>query len=379
MAARTKLSRSALRLLRCEGDKACGLVQLAVDAGATPYPELVPVRVGQNARRAERMVDKVAELIETRPLKKGDVVVDIGSNDGTLLNAYDKSAARVGVDPNCTAFAASYADGIAKVPVLFGEGAASLDAVKAAMGGKKAKIVTSISVLDKVRAPLQFVKDVASILADDGVWHVEQRYLPSMMSTHGYDNVCHDHLGYFSLSQIVFLLDRVGMKVLEVSFDPLNGGTIAVTATKGEGHADVVPPLLAEEAPRLKRSQWEAFGVFSRRHKEQLPAKLFELKSDGARVMALGASCRANVLLQVAGIDSRLIEAIGDNNPDKIGKFTPGSLIPIIAEAEAFKRADVMLVLPWSERAHFVAKNKAFLARGGKLLFPLPDIDLATA
>lgn len=364
-----------LQLVKChgEGDR-CGLVQLAHDYDlGEMYGDNYGYRSGLNRAMVAHLAAKVAWLTKRRPLSSSDVVLDIGSNDGTTLCQYDASMTLVGIDPTIKKFGHHYPAHIRKVPDFF-----SGKTFRAAMGeNAKARIVTSISMFYDLPAPMRFVEDVASVLADDGVWHLEQSYLPLMLDTCSYDTVCHEHVEYYGLTQLQWMMSRAGLRITDVTLNEVNGGSFAVTVEKGKGDAPIVAELLAKEESLRSLKTWQAFAERVARHRVELPALLDRLAAEGKKVYGLGASTKGNVVLQYCGITERQLPAIAEVNPDKFGCFTPGTRIPIVSEETArAAKPDVFFVLPWHFRKTFVEREKAFVASGGKLLFPLPTIDL---
>jgi hypothetical protein len=231
--------------------------------------------------------------------------------------------------------------------------------------------------------PLSFMREVASILDDEGVWHFEMSYMPSMVRTMGYDTICHEHLEYYSLRQIKWMTDRSDLKIVNVEFNETNGGSFAVTAARrSSSHAEaatLVEDLLrAEETTGLTSvEQHRAFENAVEKHKTELLWLLHALKSEGHTVLGYGASTKGNVLLQHCGIFRDLLPAIAEVNEDKFGCYTPGTNIPIISETEAHAlKPDYLLVLPWHFRDNIIQREAEFLSRGGKLIFPLPQVEV---
>ncbi|MDB4990639.1 MAG: NDP-hexose 3-C-methyltransferase TylCIII [Myxococcaceae bacterium] len=366
-----------LRLLRCHGGREhCGLLQLAhtFDSGEM-YGDQYGYRSGLNASMALHLAEKVSWLQSRRPLSAGDVVLDIGSNDGTTLGNYPAHVTRIGIDPTTEKFRQFHPPGIQAVAEFF-----SAAAFRQIAGTKKASIVTSLSMFYDLPAPMEFVRDVAEILADDGVWHFEQSYLPLMLKTNSYDTVCHEHLEYYALAQIEWMVTRCGLRITDVQFNDVNGGSFAVTVEKGVGHAAKVNELLAEEAWIASPETWANFRAMVERHRSELRGLLTQLKDQGKRVYGLGASTKGNVVLQYCGITTELLEKIAEVNPDKFGSFTPGTGIPICSEAEALsERPDIFMVLPWHFRKGILKNHQPFIDAGGALLFPLPTIEFVPA
>ncbi len=357
----------------------CTLLQMAssYDPGEM-YGANYGYRSGLNKSMVEHLRRKTRALETLANLQPGDTVLDIGSNDGTLLASYQTGKVNlIGIDPTAEKFRSFYPKDATIVPEFFS--AATFLRASAA----KARIVTSISMFYDLEDPSAFVAQVAESLAPDGVWHFEQSYMPSMLRTTSYDTVCHEHLEYYSLGVVKRMLDRAGLEIVDVGFNHTNGGSSVVPACKpGAKHRrrpELVQWLLGQEeriglhTPRPHR-EFEA-RVFQ--HREDFRELLRTLRRGGATIMGLGASTKGNVLLQFCGIGPDEIQALGEVNPDKFGCVTPGSNIPIVPEAEVrAARPDYVVVLPWHFRDGFIAREADYLNNGGRLIFPLPEIEI---
>ncbi len=375
--ASAEITQGPLAVGWCPG---CGLLQLLHSFEASEmYGENYGYRSGLNASMIEHLTSKVHYLEQMRPLDTGDVVLDIGSNDATLLKAYEsRNIQRIGIDPTGKKFANYYPQDIKLVPDFF-----SADAFRS-IETKPAQIVTSIAMFYDLEAPVEFARQVESILADDGVWHFEQSYMPSMLRLNSYDTICHEHLEYYSLGVIKAVLERAGLRLVDVAMNAVNGGSFAVTAAKASNKTiytnhSVINWLLGQEArmglgtPRPYREFEER--VF--RHREDLTRLIRALKADGKKILGYGASTKGNVVLQFCGLTVDDITAIAEVNPEKFGCFTPGSNIPIVSEEEArAMKPDYFLVLPWHFKDGILRREKEYLASGGKMIFPFPEIEI---
>ena len=263
-------------------------------------------------------------------------MLDIGSNDATSLKAYEvEGLTRIGIDPTGEKFRSYYPDYIRLVPDFFS--AKNFRSVSS----RRAKIVTSISMFYDLEDPTQFAREVAEILDPEGIWHLEQSYMPSMLRLCSYDTICHEHIEYYSLGALKKILDAAGLDILDVEMNAVNGGSFAVTAahraSKRRRNSPVVNWLLQQE-DRMGLGTPAPFRDFEQRvfrHREDLTRLLRALKDDGKRILGYGASTKGNVVLQFCGIGPDLVEAIAEVNEDKFGAFTPGTHIPIISEPQA--------------------------------------------
>lgn len=336
-------------------------------------------RSGLNKSMINHLNDKVCYLERLRPLNPGDVVLDIGSNDATTLKAYRTAGiVRVGIDPTGRKFAQYYTDDIKLVPEFF-----SSECYRS-LRVNPARIVTSIAMFYDLEEPSRFVSEVESVLAEDGIWHFEQSYMPSMLRLNSYDTICHEHLEYYSLSVVKKLLERSALKVVDVVMNGVNGGSFAVTAVKKTNRHflpnDALVDWMLEQEDRMGLATPRPYREFEERvfrHREDLTRLIRALNADGKKICGYGASTKGNVVLQFCGFSDRDIPAIADVNPDKLGCFTPGTHIPIISESEArAMKPDYFLVLPWHFKAGILEREKEFLANGGKMIFPFPEIEI---
>lgn len=371
-----KVTEGLLQLLFCPE---CGLLQLAhsYDLGEL-YSDNYGYRSGLNLSMAAHLTAKVKSLCREYGLTSGDTVLDIGSNDGTTLGAYPDSIRRIGMDPTGRKFRSFYKKGIKLVPDFF-----SADKFLEASENKKAKIVTSISMFYDLENPIDFARQVERVLADDGIWHFEQSYMPAMLRQNAYDTVCHEHLEYYSLSVIKYITEKVGLKIIDVSMNDINGGSFAVTAAKlGSPYKanDVLINWLLQQETVQKLNTVEPYLAFAKRvesHKNAFTDMLKSLVKSGASVYGYGASTKGNVVLQYCGLTDKEITAIAEINSDKFGSFTPKTLIPIMPENEIKKlKPDYLVVFPWHFRNNILTKETDYIDGGGKFIFPLPIIEV---
>lgn len=343
------------------------------------YGDNYGYRSGLNQSMVSHLTDKVAYLERLVPLKAGDVVVDIGSNDCTTLKAYQtKDIRRIGIDPTGSKFLQYYPKEVTLVPDFF-----SADAYRS-VESHPAHIVSSIAMFYDLESPVAFAQQIESILADDGVWHFEQSYMPSMLRTNSYDTICHEHLEYYSLGAVKSILDRAGLRLVDVVMNAVNGGSFAVTAAKASNKSIkanlAVIDWLLEQEERMGLSTPKPYRDFEERvfrHRDDLTRLIRALNADGKKILGYGASTKGNVLLQFCGLTAADIPAIAEVNPEKYGCVTPGSHIPIISEADAkAMKPDYFLVLPWHFKDGIVRREKEFLANGGKMIFPFPEIEI---
>ena len=342
------------------------------------YGDNYGYRSGLNASMVSHLKQKIKTLENIVKLNDSDLVIDIGSNDATSLKSYKGNHRKVGIDPTGGKFKQYYTDDITLIADFF-----TADKFRILFPSEKAKIITSIAMFYDLESPMDFVKDIASCLDDEGIWHFEQSYMPSMLKTNSYDTICHEHLEFYSLKVVKKMLDKFGLRIMDVQMNSINGGSFAVTACKKKASHNSNEPiinwLLSQEyemgldtpTPYLE------FAERAFKHKKNLVDLINALVKDGKKIFGYGASTKGNVLLQFCNLTSKQIPYIAEVNEEKFGSYTPGSNIPIISEKEAKDmNPDYFLVLPWHFKNNILEREKEFLANGGKFIFPLPEIEI---
>ena len=366
-----------LELVRCYSKKknsACGLVQLKHTVpGSTLYKEYW-YRSGVNQTMTDHLANIARNAEQEIKLGNRDVVLDIGCNDGTLLHSYSiKGVKKIGIDPakNVTLFAKKR--GIKVINDFFSSSAFFR------VSKKKAKIITSIAMFYDLEDPNQFVSGIKKVLHNDGLWIMELSYLPMMLKQNSFDTICHEHLEYYALGPVDFLLRNHELEAIDVEFNKINGGSFRLyimhrgrkkpskrllQARKNEAKLN----LLTEEPYRIFRMNIEKI-------RNELTTLVKSEHKAGKKIYIYGASTKGNTILQFCNLDNKLIRAAADRNPDKWGKITPGTNIPIISEAEArAAKPDYFLVLPWHFIDEFIEREKDYLNSGGKFILPIPEV-----
>ena len=375
--ANEKLSHGPLDLVWCPDS---GLLQLKQSYSLEEmYGNNYGYRSGLNQSMVDHLTHKAKYLEKLCNLSSNDLVVDIGSNDATFLKAIPlKNITRVGIDPSGRKFKEFYSDSIDLITEFFPS-----EKFNEIYKGKKAKLVTSLSMFYDLEDPLGFIESISELLTDDGVWHFEQSYLPSMLRTGSYDTICHEHLEYYSVGVVKKMLADSGLIIIDIQFNDINGGSFAVTAAKKttslKSNQVVIDWLLRQEEKMgldtIKPYKDFEYGVHD--HKKNLRDIVCSLNADGKKIIGYGASTKGNILLQFCGLTEKEIPYIAEVNQDKFGCFTPGTNIPIISEEEARKmEPDYFFVLPWHFKSGILQREREFISNGGKFLVPLPEIQI---
>jgi hypothetical protein len=369
--------RGPLELVWCPDS---GLLQLAHSFDRdVMYGDNYGYRSGLNASMVQHLKQKAYHLARAAALAPGDTVLDIGSNDGTFLRGFETvGLKKIGIDPTSAKFRKYYADDVTVVSEFF-----SKDLFLTAAENRRAKLITSIAMFYDLDNPVAFAQEVHDCLTGDGLWHFEQSYMPSMLRTNAYDTVCHEHISYYSLTAIDHILHLAGFEIADVQMNAVNGGSFAVSARKRRlqgGQREALVSWLLEDEERSGLHTPRPFRDFEERvfdHRRRLKQLVRALRNEGKRIFGYGASTKGNVLLQFCGFTPEDIACIADVNPDKHGRFTPGTGIPIVSEEEARAlRPDYFLVLPWHFKAGILQREADYLAAGGHLILPMPEIEV---
>jgi NDP-4-keto-2,6-dideoxyhexose 3-C-methyltransferase len=233
--------------------------------------------------------------------------------------------------------------------------------------------------------PNAFVANISSVLAPDGLWVLEQSYLPAMLDRNSFDTICHEHLEYYCFEQIERVLKTHGLRAFDVSLNDVNGGSFQVWACHADAHYEENAAAISALRQRERDEGFSSAALLM-----QLPGRVESIRNEvlsflrhareqGKLVHGYGASTKGNTTLRHFGIDSDLLPAIADRNEEKYGCRTPGTNIPIISEQESrAANPDYYFVLPWHFRQGFIQREKQFLERGGQLVFPLPKLEIVS-
>jgi NDP-4-keto-2,6-dideoxyhexose 3-C-methyltransferase len=370
-----KVTLGPISLVKCDGgEEVCGLLQLEHSFDLQEmYGINYGYRSGLNASMVLHLRKKIKAILESVTLKEGDLVLDIGSNDSTTLQAYPpNSATLVGIDPTGVKFYKYYPSHVQLISDFF-----SSALVSKKFPGQKAKIITSFSMFYDLEDPMEFMRQINDVLADDGVWVFEQSYMPYMLERNSYDTICHEHLEFYSLRQIKWMTDKVGLKIIDVEFNEINGGSFSVRVVKAKGDSSISPTVknildLENKQGLCTLSPYLEFAIRVKNSKQELLDFLKTTQSKGKTVAALGASTKGNVLLQYCELNDKNILFVGEVNNEKYGCFTPGTWIPIIPESDLLEKVpDYLIVLPWHFKDYFLSQEKYSQFN---LVFPLPKL-----
>lgn len=355
----------------------CDLVQLR----HTTDPELLYVksywyRSGINETMKAELADVVKKaVLMAGGIDRSDVVVDIGANDGTLLACYASptgTPVRVAYEPALSLNDALRPHCNILMPELFPHDCG------AAAPMRSAAVITSVAVFNHVDDPRAFVQGIDYLLADDGVWVMQVQDLAQQTQFTAYDNICHEHVTFYSLATFERLLEGFDLAVAAVEKRAINGGSLRFYVRRRKALA--FPDTVREAKAWEKWLDLEALMRFTHRverHKDQLVGTIDFLLGHDQEVDLYAASTKSSTLLQHCGIDHQRIRCAVERTPEKWGLVTSGTRIPIISE-DAWRAdpAPVLLIGAWQFASFFKQREAAFLQQGGRMLVPLPQTEL---
>jgi 2-polyprenyl-3-methyl-5-hydroxy-6-metoxy-1,4-benzoquinol methylase len=375
--------KSPLELALCQR---CYLLQLNHTVPAQHLYQNYWYRSGTNQTMREALADIAQSSEQLIHLQKGDAVLDIGCNDGTLLHSYKTDGIyKIGIDPakNVVMTANQMANKV--ISDFF---TAELFRNDPELVSQRPRIITSIAMFYDLEDPKKFVADVKEVMHPDGVWVIQMSYLPMMLKTNELGNICHEHLEYYSLQSLEYLLNLFDLEIVDAEINNVNGGSIRTYIRSRFAYKDMFGDgtyralalerikALQEDEKRLgldNKEIYKDFAFWVERIKNDVVSFIQEKAKQGKKVYVYGASTKGNTVLQYYGLDHTIIKAAAERNPDKWGKVTVGTHIPIVSEEEArAAKPDYFLVLPWHFLEEFKVREKEYLLSGGRFILPAP-------
>ena len=360
--------------------KSCRSVQLLHNYNLDMlYNDNYGYRSGINQTMVNHLKGITNDIKKVIKFQKGDFVLDIASNDGTLLKSYKSSLVKyVGIDPTINKYKKFYPNNF-KVKSSFFSKREFLNLSK----NIKAKVITSIAMFYDVQKPNEFVSDIKNILRKDGIWVMEMYYLPTLINFNAYDSICHEHITYFSLNQINKLCIKNNLRIFKVSLNSMNCGSIRFFICHNDSKFKTDYRSLNKCKKYEKNLNYDNYFLNFKKKVKSISKKLnFTIKKLIKKkkiIHIYGASTKGNVLMQYSKLSLKDIKFAADRNPLKWNRKMPGTNIPIISEKTSrFMKPDYYLMLPWHFKKEFIKRESKFLKRGGKLIFPLPNIQIVS-
>ena len=370
------IPRDFLNLIMC---KKCKLVQL--DRNFNPkylYSKDYGYRTGINKTMTEHVQYVAEEAIKKSMPNNKDFVLDIASNDATLLKSYSKKYTTVGVDPLVSKYKKFYHNIDYKLSDFF-----SYNLLKKNKLNKKYKIITALSMFYDLKYPNLFLKDIKKILHKDGLFILEHADLLSIIKNCLFDTICHEHLEYYSSRIIINLMKNNSMRVFDIKKNNINGGSmrylICHKNSRFKTNKKSIQKIINEER-KFKIESFKTYRNFYEKInsiKNKINEMLIKIKKDNQSIHGYGASTKGNVLLQYFCISKNLIPFIADRNIQKFNSYTPGTKIKIISENNSRKmKPNYYFVLPWHFKSEILVREKKIRRKGTKFIFPFPKLQV---
>ena len=349
-------------------------------------------RSGTNISMRNDLLDIVTCIDKVKKLSPGDVWLDIACNDGTMLGhvgRLNKEIVRVGIDPCNDSYAIESRQNAEEIVQDY----FTAEVYRGTRYGKmQPKIITTIAMFYDLADPASFIRDVRSVIDSNGLWVVQMSYTPLMLKQLAFDNICHEHVYYYSLFNIKKLFEDNGFQIVDCQINSVNGGSFRIYAmphdadmcsfadqpTRDVAKFRIESTLLMENDMKVDyKETWEKFFDDIERLKETTVSFIKKVKSDGKSVWAYGASTKGNTLLQYFGLDNSMIDGIAERSVYKFGLRTVGTNIPIYSEDHMRnEKPDYLLILPWHFISEFIERESDYLNNGGKFIVPCPKFEI---
>ena len=372
------LKKYSLDLYECQN---CKLVQFY---NVAPLKDMYGTTYGYRTSLSKLMIEhikkKYKKILGKKIIKNDSSILDIGSNDGTFLNffAKNKKLNIFGIDPSAKKFSKFYKKNINLIVNFF-----SLSEIKKFFEKKKIKpkkftLISSLAMFYDINDPNKFCKDINSLLESDGLWILEMSYFPLLLSNLTYDQICHEHIAYYTLTSFNKIIKKNGLKLIDISFNEINGGSIEIICAKKNSKHKVNNKKISNALNAEKKINKKAYERFNARiENTKIKINKFLNKFKNKKIIGYGASTKGNIVLNHCKINDKKLNLICDANPEKFGKYTPGSNIKIISKENMRKlKPDYLFILIWSFRKEVIKQEEKYIKNGGKLVFHLPKFHI---
>ena len=366
-----------LDLVLCKKSKnTCGALQLGHNINLESMYELYPYSSSTNSSMVGVLKDVVDSAFPLVELKKDDLILDIGGNDGTLLSFFAKEKLDLlNIDPAQKIKPVFKSDNYQYVCDFFNK------KIFEKSTNKKAKLIFSIAMFYHLSNPVEFSREVGSVLSEEGVWVIQMAYLPRMITTNMYDNIVHEHAGYYSANNMQWIMERAGLEVFDVMLNDVYGGSFRIFV-KHKSNTKLkktkrLAKIIAQEKKQKLNNITTYFNFMKRIEKTKTDLKklIKKIKSENKSIWIYGASTKGSTILQFSDITNKEIDAAADSNPFKLGKYIIGADIPIKDEkALRLAKPDYLLALPYSFIEGFIQREKGLVDQGTKFIVPLPQV-----
>lgn len=352
----------------------CDFCELVQFKKTPPFQDMYGLTYGYHTSLSPLMIKHIEEkfkfINKQKFLKRGSFILDIGSNDGTFLNFFSKKNKDLnlyGIDPSAKKFKKYYRKNVNLIVDYFSK--ESLNNID-----KKFDLITSFAMFYDIEDPNKFCSDVNYLLNNNGIWMLELSYFPLLLKNLTYDQICHEHLCYYTLRSFNKIISRHNLQILDFSFNEINGGSIEIICAKKNSRHRPKTKKIKDQLLYERKINYNSFKKFNARiENTKKTLNFFLSKINKKDIIAYGASTKGNIVLNHCEITNKQIKYICDANPYKYNRYTPGSNLKIISKREMrLKKPKYLLVLIWSFRKEVIKQEISFLKKGGKLIFHLP-------
>lgn len=362
------LKKYSLNLFQCQS---CKLIQLSKTPDSKKmFGDTYEYKTSLSNLMVEHIKKKIRYLKKKNYVKNKSTILDIGSNDGTFLNNFDQSHKLFGVDPSAEKFKKLYKKKINIINNFFSKKNINNFTKKEI----QFDLISSFAMFYDVDDPNSFCKDIYRLLKKDGVWILELSYFPLMLKNLTYDQICHEHVAYYTLTVFKNIIEKNNLKIIDVSLNEINGGSIEVICGKKKSKFNINKKKINQYLIDEKKITEKSYQNFNNRinNVRDLIRMFIELNSK-KKIIGYGASTKGNIVLNHCEVKNTEIKEICDGSKKKYSRFTPGSNIKIISKQRMRKKnPDYLLVFIWSFRKEVIKQELNFLKKGGKLVFHLP-------
>jgi SAM-dependent methyltransferase len=362
--------RYPLRVFRCE---ACGLIQLLDIVNRREMFDDYAFLTATSETSLTHFEQYAHQLANKLPLKNGELVVDIGSNDGTLLKAFKRRGASVlGIEPASNIASKAVSEGIDTIVDYFGPGTVKQ------IGRGQARLITANNVVSHVGNLNGFLNSVSELLQPKGLFAFEVPWVVNVLRHYNFDIIYHEHLTYFGFKPLSELLEKNDLRLIDIEYFPaIHGGTLrGIVAHPGDHQAksSVLEKVFQSEDEEADFASFARFANHVRDFRTRLVGLLRALRKDGKRIVGYGAPAKATILLNYCSIDRSILDFVIDTTPIKQGKFIPGVRVPIVPPDEFRKsKPDYALLLAWNFKDEILNKEREYLKSGGRFIVPFPE------
>ena len=371
----------SLDLYEC---KKCKLVQLgkSIPLG-NMYGETYGYRSSLSKLMINHLYQKYLKLKKIIKLKKNSNILDIGSSDSTFLNFFSnekKNYNCFGIDPSAKKYSNYYNNDVNLIVDYFSANAVDSRVGNIKLKNKKFKLISSFAMFYDINDPNKFCKDIYKLLEKNGLWILEMSYFPMLLSNLTYDQICHEHVTYYTLNVFKKIAEKNGLRVVDFSFNIINGGSIEIICvpkkSKIKSNIKKIKNQIKLEN-EISNKDYSKFNLRVDNIKKTTNLLLDNIKNAKKRIIGYGAATKGNIVLNHCKIGSDKIPLICDENQEKFGRYTPGTNIKIISKKEMRKiNPNYLLVLIWSFKSEVIRQEIKYIKKGGKLIFHLPFLHI---